>query len=489
MASISSDKNGHKRLLVILPNGGGRKPIRLGKMSMKSARTVKDHVEELIGARNANRTPADETTRWIGKATNEMLSKLAAIGLVEERVSVSLEAFIDGYVEGRHDIKPRTRINFGQTKRYLLKFFPADRPIRSVTSTDAEAFHQFMAKEGLGPNTIRRTIGRCRQLFKVAIKRGLVQSSNPFDGLAAEVKANPERFYFIKVGDAQKVLDACPDSQWRLIFALCRYGGLRCPSEVLSLRWTDVNWEKNLVRVPSPKTEHHAGGASRMIPLFPELLPYLRESFDAEPGTEFVISKYRDTNTNLRSQLQRIILKAGLEAWPKLFQNLRSTRETELAEKFPMHVVCRWMGNSELVAAKHYLQLTDGHFERAINPTGTPGVPGTPGAAGATAAVTTGATAEPTAPVMTSTSTPIPTAETSADQTASSGENEKVRQSAPHENEAAHKAAQKVAEGVGSVSHEVFPENEETPDLQGFFVPFQPDAEICGEGVNARDRS
>ena len=31
-----------------------------------------------------------------------------------------------------------------------------------------------------------------------------------------------------------------------------------------------------------------------------------------------------------------------------------------------MHVVCAWIGNSEPVAAKHYLQLTDEHFEKGI---------------------------------------------------------------------------------------------------------------------------
>ena len=44
---------------------------------------------------------------------------------------------------------------------------------------------------------------------------------------------------------------------------------------------------------------------------------------------------------------------------------MRSTRETELAESYPMHVVCQWIGNSQQVAAKHYLQVTDEHFERA----------------------------------------------------------------------------------------------------------------------------
>ena len=54
-----------------------------------------------------------------------------------------------------------------------------------------------------------------------------------------------------------------------------------------------------------------------------------------------------------------------MQPWPKLFQNLRSTRETELANEFPLQAVTAWMGNSQLVAAKHYLQVTDQHFSAA----------------------------------------------------------------------------------------------------------------------------
>ncbi len=45
--------------------------------------------------------------------------------------------------------------------------------------------------------------------------------------------------------------------------------------------------------------------------------------------------------------------------------NLRSTRQTELAESWPNHVVCAWIGNSEAVARKHYLQVTEEHFQQA----------------------------------------------------------------------------------------------------------------------------
>ena len=131
-----------------------------------------------------------------------------------------------------------------------------------------------------------------------------------------------------------------------------------------------MDWEHGRITVHSPKTEHHEGGESRVIPIFPGLRPCLEQVFDAaELGTEHVITRYRDTNQNLRTQLNRIIRKAGLTPWPKLFQNLRSTRQTELAEVFQDHVVCAWIGNSPAVAREHYLQITDEHFAKATQKT------------------------------------------------------------------------------------------------------------------------
>lgn len=75
---------------------------------------------------------------------------------------------------------------------------------------------------------------------------------------------------------------------------------------------------------------------------------------------------YRSVRQILSTQFERIVCRAGIEPWPKLFQNLRSTRETELMEDYPAHVVCVWIGNSEAVARKHYLQITDDHFAKAV---------------------------------------------------------------------------------------------------------------------------
>ena len=206
-----------------------------------------------------------------------------------------------------------------------------------------------------------------------------MRTANPFEGMAATVRADKARQFFVSREIARKVIEACPDAQWRLLFALSRYGGLRCPSEHLALRWSDVDRERNRIRVTSPKTEHHEGKDCRLIPLFPELRPHLLEVFEqAEPGTDFVITRYRGGACNLRTHFCRIIRKAGLQPWPKPWHNLRSTRQTELAERYPIHVVCAWIGNSRAVAQEHYLQVTDAHFSQAVEPSTKNGSPPTP---------------------------------------------------------------------------------------------------------------
>ena len=113
---------------------------------------------------------------------------------------------------------------------------------------------------------------------------------NPFADVKAGKQTNKSRQFFVSRDVAQKVIDACPDAQWKLLFALSRYGGLRCPSEHLMLKWADVDWEKNRILVHSPKTEHNDGGDCRFIPQFPELDGLLTEALQEAPdGGEYVI--------------------------------------------------------------------------------------------------------------------------------------------------------------------------------------------------------
>jgi hypothetical protein len=117
--------------------------------------------------------------------------------------------------------------------------------------------------------------------------------------------------------------------------------------------------------VHSPKTERHEGKATRLVPIFPELMPYLEEAWEqAEEGSTFVISSPRGDTPG--TGMERIIRSAGIEPWDKPFQNCRSTRATELvAAGWPEYKVCKWLGHTEVIARRHYWQVADDDFRRA----------------------------------------------------------------------------------------------------------------------------
>ena len=71
-------------------------------------------------------------------------------------------------------------------------------------------------------------------------------------------------------------------------------------------------------------------------------------------------------NANLRTTFEKIVQRAGLTPWPRLFHNLRASRETELVEVYPVQVVTGWLGNTPSVAMRHYLMTTDEHFDAAV---------------------------------------------------------------------------------------------------------------------------
>jgi integrase len=365
MATVNKDSKGW-RVLVVMPDGQ-RKTIRLTGLNKSKAEQVGRHVDELVQAKGSGQPMDRQTSLWLAEIGQKLHDKLSRAGLVEQRVNALLGDFVAAYIKRRSDVKPGTVTNYDQVRLNLVAFFGYAKPMRSVTASDAAAFREWLlSAEGLAENTARRRCGRSRQFFTAAMKAKLIDN-NPFDGLPVSVGGNKAKERFVTEEQSQKILDACPDAEWRLIFALCRYGGLRCPSEVLKLKWTDILRDQDRIIVPSPKTAHYEGHESRNIPMFPELQTALQDVYDQmAENTAYVITRYRSSNQNLRTTFTAIIKRAGVVPWAKPFQNLRSTRETELMETYPAHVVCRWIGNSEAVAKKHYLQVTDAHFEKAV---------------------------------------------------------------------------------------------------------------------------
>ncbi len=374
MASISTDDGGKRRILFCAPDGK-RKVIRLGKVPMKTAATIKARVENMLAAALGKHAVDGDTAAWAGDLDAKMHDKLAAVGLVSRREpqpgeaqpeGATLAGFIKQYIAARPAMKPNTLKNYRQTERSLVQFFGADRLLTEITAGDCDDWKAHQEAKGNAPATIGRNVKRARQFFRAVVRKRLL-ADNPMQDVKAPPQVNTARAFYVSREVTERILAACPDAEWRLIVALARYGGVRTPSETFALTWADVNWAEKRMRITSPKTAHHAGRESRILPLFPELRPYLEAVFDeAEPGTTYVIAKHRIASANLRTTLERICNRAGVKLWERAFQNMRATRETELTQEHPLHVVVAWLGNSAPIAARHYLQVTDADFDRAV---------------------------------------------------------------------------------------------------------------------------
>ena len=101
-----------------------------------------------------------------------------------------------------------------------------------------------------------------------------------------------------------------------------------------------------------------------MIPLFPELRPYLEAVFDAaEPGTTYVICQHRLASANLRTQiLEDHGPGRGEGVAPAFSKHAGKPGNGTNAEASPARRY-GWIGNSAPIAARHYLQVTDADFD------------------------------------------------------------------------------------------------------------------------------
>jgi integrase len=382
MASVSHDANGTKRIL-FTDGDGERRTVRLGKVSAKAAESFRLRVESLLSDKLTGKSWDAELSVWVRELPVKTHDRLARVGLVPPRDHITPVTV--GELLTRFDaaavVKPSTRAAYKQTTDSLRRHLGADMPLADVTAAHADRWRKAIAERGkrenrthagaddedraLAPATVAKRVHIAKSIFKRAVRWGLMPSS-PFAELRAGSQSNPDRSYYVTREAIGAILDACSDHEWRAIVSLSRFGGLRCPSELVALRWSDVNWQRGRLTVRSPKTARHEGHAVRVVPIAPELREVLQSLFDpAITGSESVIPRLRDPRMNLRTTFRKIIAKAGVQPWPRLFQNMRASCATDWSERFPAHVVAGWLGHSPLIAARHYLQTRDTHFDMA----------------------------------------------------------------------------------------------------------------------------
>ena len=366
MASVSTRPNGHCRIH-FKGLGGKRQTIYLGKVGKRQADRFCTRVEDLLACRLMGDPVGYDTAEWVGKLPPVLHAKLAAAGLVATKQVRTLGDLVRDFRESMNVAVTTTR-HIRVVTDNLLSCFGEERELQSLTTADARQFRTWLAKSGdikggpLASTTVSRRARRAKQIFKHAVDREWLRKS-PFAEQKGWDETNHDRFFHVSRPLIDAILAEINDPAFRAIVCLARFGGLRCPSEVLPLEWTAVNWKTLTLTVKSVKT-----GVIRPVPLFPEIHDVLNPLWEAAPeGATLMFPEHQVSGTALTKKLRKACESASINLWRRPWQNMRATRVNELLEEYPIKTVADWLGHSPQVALDHYAQVIKEHHARAID--------------------------------------------------------------------------------------------------------------------------
>jgi integrase len=230
----------------------------------------------------------------------------------------------------RHEVAARSVEDYQWAlTRHLLPFFK-DHHLTQITIAEVDRYkhtkvrHRERARTErmLSNRSINATLALLAQVLELAVEYGHIQF-NPARGRRRRLKAARPKRTWLEPEQIKPLLDATvrgqrggkttPDPKTRILLATGVCTGLRI-SELLALRWHEVNLAQGRLTVLDSKTD---AGAGREIDIWPELrdelATYKTQTKHGKPG-DYVFATATgkaDTSSNIAKRLKRAVTRAN----------------------------------------------------------------------------------------------------------------------------------------------------------------------------------
>ncbi|MGY8770913.1 MAG: tyrosine-type recombinase/integrase, partial [Pirellulales bacterium] len=309
------------------------------------------------------------------------LEHLEGVSEATQAPRMSLKAFsefvVTNYYQRRENtaddrsgyVAESTRNNMILTCKAVVEHF-GDVPLKSINTGQIDLWkNELMTTKKKA--TVAGYLKKFKRLMSLA-KRHKHIDQNPFidDEGKLQIKIpsqiNEDRKCYVPPDQVQQLLDVCTTSL-KAVVVLSRYCGLRVPSEVSKLKWSDIDWHKRTLKANRQKNKRVS-----IQPLLPIVFDHLKELWEASLSREeFIFSNYAknpDEAKAIGQTLRRILKANNQEVWPKITNNLRASLSTDLKNQgLPNKAVNAWLDHSETVASDHYDLITTAEFNKAIS--------------------------------------------------------------------------------------------------------------------------
>ncbi len=339
------------------------------KVSLTSAYTLEDAEATAVAIDGFLRSerlgePLDRKTRvYFETAPKDLLKRFSALGFTAAKKNMTIaEVWKQFTTYSETQVKPSTALHRLTVYNRFKSYFTDGIKLSDLTPERLMEFRDELTRL-YAPTTVSKTVADLRTFGSWAVERGYADD-NPFTSIPRGATGNRTRDFQVPADWTERILEACPSQCWRTLYCLWRHAGLR-QQEPLGLTANSVDLVNRRLYVHSTKTERYGENhGDRVVPIVPTLYRELERQLATIPrGENFLI--YENRRKGFDSGFRRIIFDAGLNRWPKTFQNLRSSCENDWVQQgVPAHVVASWLGHSVKVQEAYYLRVLPEYFER-----------------------------------------------------------------------------------------------------------------------------
>jgi len=265
------------------------------------------------------------------------------------------------YAEQERACKPTTLTDYGNMVRVLSRTF-GDEPVESITADSIERWKAaFMAERERSNRTLQKYLVVLHAIFKRSMKvYGLPR--NPTETVERPRLARRAGIDVFSGEEVLALVRAAANDQDGVLYLTAAFTGLRM-GELLALRWEDVDFEAEAIRVRHSWTAGREGtpksGRGRAVPMMDDVAQALarlgqRERWTGEQDLVFCDPIGRHLGyKSLSRRYKEALAAAGLRQLR--FHDLRHTFGTHAIRAADPREVMEWMGHADIQTTQKYL--------------------------------------------------------------------------------------------------------------------------------------
>ena len=300
------------------------------------------------------------------------------------------ETYMQNWLESyKHNIEENTYDSYCTVVNKITNYFSGKNiKLKDLKPKHIQDFYNSLYKKGLSPNTVLHYHANIRKALDIAMKLEIIPN-NPADRIE-----RPKKSQFIgdfySIDELEKLFSACRNDPIEIVVLIASFYGLR-RSEVLGLKWSSIDFEKNIITIKHKVIQRNAKknrsmvlkdktknkASYRSLPLLPTIATALKKhknqinknklicgntyhkEFEDYICVDFKGKLFRPEY--ITDHFQIILKNNGLRHIR--FHDLRHSCASLLLSKgVPMKAIQEWLGHSTYsTTANFYAHLEDNY--------------------------------------------------------------------------------------------------------------------------------